>query len=228
MSTPAQEPARILVVEDDPSIQLGLRMALANEGYAVTTADDGAVALERIKETPWDLVILDIMLPRLNGYELLTELKVLGISVPVMVLSARSADWDKVTGLDLGAEDYLSKPFSVPELMARVRAVLRRRRSTPMATFGEIEIDPQRREVRRNGEAIDLTATEFNILWALARVRGEPLSRERIVQAVWGPQHHGTYRTIDNFVAQLRSKLERDPAAPQHLVTVRGIGYRLE
>lgn len=219
---------RILVVEDDPSIQLGLKMALGNEGYEVTLADDGVTGLEQIKSTAWDLVVLDVMLPRLNGYELLRELRALGLDVPVLVLSARSADWDKVTGLDLGAEDYLTKPFSVPELLARVRAVLRRRRVAEVSSFGAIEIDSQRREVRLNGAPVELTATEFSVLWALARARGEPLSRERIFRLVWGPEHHGTHRTIDNFIAQLRAKLEEDPSAPQRLVTVRGVGYRLE
>lgn len=228
MNDEALEAASILVIEDDPSIQLGLRMALENEGYAVTTAEDGVAGLQHIAARGWDLVLLDLMLPKLNGYELLTKLRSLGISVPVLILSARSAEWDKITGLDLGAEDYLTKPFSVPELLARVRAVLRRRRATPTRTFGDIAIDPQRREVRRGGVPIELTVTEFNVLLALSRVPGEALSRERIFQAVWGSDHHGTHRTVDNFVAQLRGKLELDPTAPLHLVTVRGIGYRLE
>jgi len=220
--------ARILVVEDDPSIQLGLKMALGNEGYRVTGAEDGAAALELLESAPWDLVILDVMLPKVNGYEVLRTLRSLDVAVPVLMLSARSAEWDKVTGLDLGAEDYVTKPFSVPELLARVRAALRRHRSNLSLTFRDIVVDPQRREVRRDGQVVELTATEYNVLWALIRARGSALTRAQIFEAVWGVGHHGTHRTIDNFVAQLRGKLEVDPAAPAHLVTVRGVGYRLE
>jgi two-component system, OmpR family, alkaline phosphatase synthesis response regulator PhoP len=221
------ERARILVVEDDESIQLGLRMNLENEGHEVAVAEDGESGLERIKDELWDLVILDIMLPRLNGYELLGALRRLDIEVPILVLSARSADWDKVMGLDLGAEDYVTKPFSVPELLARVRALLRRNRTAGAVTFGDVLIDPTLREVRRAGAKVELTATEYNVLWALVRAKGRPLSRAQIFNAVWGPEHHGTHRTIDNFLAQLRTKLEHDPAEPRHLVTVRGVGYRL-
>ncbi len=219
--------ARILVVEDDASIQLGLRMNLENQGYEVVVAEDGEAGLALIRGERWDLVILDIMLPKLNGYELLTELRRLDIDVQVLVLSARTADWDKVMGLDLGAEDYVTKPFSVPELMARVRATLRRNRVPALVSFGDVTVDPNLREVSRAGEKIDLTATEYNVLWALVRARGAPLSRAQIFDAVWGPEHHGTHRTIDNFMAQLRSKLEADPTEPRHLVTVRGVGYRL-
>lgn len=226
--TEGRESARILVVEDDASIQLGLRMALGKEGYDVTTAEDGVSALELLASAGFDLVLLDVMLPRLNGYEVLRTLRREGLTVPVVVLSARSAEWDKVTGLDLGAEDYITKPFSVPELLARVRAALRRRMSPLALTYGDVSIDPERREVRREGELVELTATEFNVLWSLVQARGRPLSRAQIFEAVWGPQHHGTQRTIDNFVAQLRSKLEADATAPRHLLTVRGIGYRLE
>lgn len=222
------EVARILVVEDDPSIQLGLRMALGNAGHEVATADDGMTGLERIREGGWDLVLLDIMLPRLNGFELLKALRSEGLEVPILVLSARGGDWDKVTGLDLGAEDFVTKPFSVPELLARVRAALRRRRAPLPLQFGAIAVDPARREVRRDGAQVELTATEFNVLWALVQARGRAVTRAQIFEAVWGPGHHGTQRTIDNFVAQLRSKLEQDPTEPRHLVTVRGIGYRLE
>jgi DNA-binding response OmpR family regulator len=218
---------RILIVEDDESIKLGLRMNLENEGYEVATAEDGESGLCRISDELWDLVILDIMLPKLNGYELLTELRKREIDVPVLVLSARTTDWDKVMGLDMGAEDYVTKPFSVPELMARVRAALRRQLARGSVVFGDVAIDSALREVTRAGEKVDLTATEYNVLWALVRARGRPLSRSQIFNAVWGPSHHGTHRTIDNFVAQLRNKLEVDPAEPRHLVTVRGVGYRL-
>lgn len=218
----------ILVIEDDPSIQLGLKMALGNAGHRVSGAEDGASGLELARSHPWDLVILDVMLPKLNGYEVLKAIRSSGLTVPVLMLSARGGERDKVNGLDLGAEDYITKPFGVPELLARVRALLRRRDSAPRLAFGELIVDPQRREVRRDGTLIELTATEYNVLWALVRANGRPLDRSQIFQAVWGTGHHGTHRTIDNFVAQLRGKLERDPGNPRHLVTVRGVGYRFE
>lgn len=223
-----RDPGKILVIEDDPSILLGLRMALGKEGYEVTSAEDGLAGLELAESGRFDLVLLDVMLPRLNGYEVLRSLRRSGRTIPVVVLSARSGEWDKVTGLDLGAEDYITKPFSVPELLARVRAALRRRRHEALLAYGDWTIDPERREVCREGATVELTATEYNVLWELVRAQGRPLSRAQIFEAVWGPQHHGTHRTIDNFVAQLRNKLERDPAEPRHLVTVRGVGYRLE
>jgi DNA-binding response OmpR family regulator len=220
------EDAQILVVEDDPSILLGLRMNLEREGYGVAQAEDGETGLDMARGGDWDLIILDVMLPKLNGYQVLHQLRSSGIETPVLVLSAKTEEADKVMGLDLGAEDYVTKPFGVPELMARVRAALRRGARTVWG-FGDVVIHPKTREVLRHGEPVDLTATEYDVLGALVRARGRILSRERIFEAVWGPGHHGTHRTIDNFIAQLRSKLEDDPAAPRHLLTVRGVGYRL-
>lgn len=228
--SPTEPNARILIVEDDPSIQLGLRMNLEREGHRVELAGDGEAALSQLREGGYDLCILDLMLPRLNGYELLERLRSEGLVVPVLILSARTNDDDKVMGLDLGAEDFVTKPFSVPELLARVRAALRRRPGgvTPSRfRFGEVVVDTATREVTRAGELVELTVTEFNILAALARAEGSTLTRDQIFQVVWGRDHHGTRRTIDNFIAQLRGKLEEDPAAPSHLVTVRGVGYRL-
>ena len=221
--------ARILVVEDDPSILLGVRMNLEREGYEVGTATDGEAGLSRARAGRWDLIVLDVMLPRLNGYELLCTLRAEHDDTPVLMLSARTAEVDKIMGLDLGADDYVTKPFSVGELMARVRVALRR--GEPQAQecwrFGNVEVDPSTREVRQAGAAVELTATEFNVLAALLRARGRVLSREQILEAVWDPAHDATLRTVDNFVAQLRAKLERDPSAPRHLLTVRGAGYRL-
>jgi DNA-binding response OmpR family regulator len=222
--------ASILVVEDDPSIQLGLRMSLQREGYRVEVADDGAAGLERLRQGAFDLLILDVMLPRLNGYEVLRAMAVEAIATPVLVLTARTGDEDKVVGLDLGARDYVTKPFSLPELLARVRAALRGRvvvARDPRWHFGPVAIHPDTREVTRDGAAIDLTMTEFNVLAALARARGGALSRKQIYEAVWGEGHAGTHRTVDNFVAQLRNKLEDNPAQPTLLLTVRGVGYRL-
>jgi DNA-binding response OmpR family regulator len=225
---------RILVVEDDTSIQLGLRMNLQREGYDVGIADDGALALERIRSEAWDLVILDLMLPKLNGYEILGAMAEERIPTPVLVLSARTDEDARVMGLDLGAQDYITKPFSVRELLARVRASMRRGNysrldANPASswTFGEVSVDTRTREVHKDGTLIELTATEFNVLEVLIRADGRSLTRRQIFEAVWGKEHHGTHRTIDNFVAQLRGKLEENATEPAHLLTVRGVGYRL-
>jgi len=221
-------PRQILVIEDDPSIVLGLRMNLMHEGHQVSVAEDGPTGLEAARRG-YDLLILDINLPGLNGFEVLRTLRNEGIDTPVIVLSARSAELDKIVGLDLGADDYVSKPFSLGELMARVRATLRRIAEVPSRVwnFGDIQVIPATREVRRHGETVSITATEFDLLMLLVQASGRVLTRRHIFDTVWGSEHHGTLRTIDNFIAQLRSKLEQDPANPQHLLTVRGVGYRL-
>ncbi|HWA71737.1 MAG TPA: response regulator transcription factor [Polyangiaceae bacterium] len=222
---------RILIVEDDESITLGLEMNLRAEGYEVAVAVDGESGLQRAAEDGFDLVVLDVMLPKMNGFEVLRVLRERNKTVPVVMLSARGAELDKVMGLELGAEDYITKPFGLAELLARVRAVLRRdgmvrRPVSRVVRAGELEINGDLREVRRAGELVNLTATEFDILWCLVEAPNRPLSREEILSLVWGPGHHGTLRTIDNFVLQLRAKLEPDPAEPSHLLTVRGVGYR--
>jgi DNA-binding response OmpR family regulator len=247
---------RILVIEDDPSIVLGLRMNLEAEGYAVDVAEDGEAGLARARLGEADLIILDVMLPRLNGFEVLRQLRAEGASVPTIVLSARDAELDIVMGLEFGAEDYVTKPFGIAELLARIKAVLRRPvlvrekdgerppleapleapvGAAPEAAggvresrVGELDIDPRTRQVMRGSEAVPLTATEFDILWCLVQADGRVLGREEIQTQVWGAGHHGTLRTIDNFMMQLRMKLEQDPSDPQHLLTVRGVGYRLK
>jgi DNA-binding response OmpR family regulator len=229
----ASSEKRILVVEDDESITLGLRMNLEAEGYSVTVAVDGDEALAAVRENPPALVILDVMLPRVNGFEVLRILRREGLTMPVVMLSARGAEMDKVMGLELGAEDYITKPFGLAELLARVKAVLRRDAmvradAKQLLRAGEIEIDTAARRVLRGGQIVSLTATEFDVLMCLVDARGRVLTRDQILARVWGPGHHGTLRTIDNFVLQLRNKLEADPAAPKHLVTVRGVGYRFE
>jgi two-component system, OmpR family, alkaline phosphatase synthesis response regulator PhoP len=234
-----QAKPRILVVEDDESIALGLKMNLEDEGYQVESVADGEMGLDKaLSESP-DLIILDVMLPRQNGFEVVQHLREQGSRIPVIMLSARGAETDKVMGLNLGAEDYITKPFGLAELLARVNAVLRRAElhrvgttaaggegSRGILSFGELNIDPKLREVRRGTELATLTATEFDVLWCLVLAGGEVLSREEIQTRVWGPEHHGTLRTIDNFLLQLRSKLETDPANPRHLLTIRGVGYR--
>lgn len=220
----------VLVVEDDPSITMGLEMNLTAEGYRVLLAHDGESGLAMARRPDVDLVILDVMLPRLNGFEIVRALRAERKTVPILMLSARGAEMDKVMGLELGAEDYVTKPFSLAELLARVRALLRREERTRAAEgivrVGDLVIDPGTREVHRRGEHIELTATEFDVLLCLVEARGRVLSREQIQQKVWGLGHHGTPRTIDNFILQLRNKLEDDPARPKQLVTVRGVGYR--
>lgn len=222
-------PRTVLVVEDDPSIAMGLDINLRAEGYGVRVATDGEEGL-RLARAGVDLVILDVMLPKLNGLEVVKTLRAERNAVPVIMLSARGAEIDKVIGLELGAEDYITKPFGLAELLARVKAVLRRdaiARGEPRpVSAGGLEIDPSTREVRRDGELVELTATEFDVLLCLVQAGGKVLSREQIQSRVWGPGHHGTPRTIDNFILQLRSKLELDSANPRHLVTVRGVGYR--
>jgi len=237
---------RILVIEDDPSIVLGLRMNLEAEGYVVQVAEDGEAGLSHARQGQADLIILDIMLPRLNGFEVLRQLRGAGIHVPTIVLSARDAELDIVMGLEFGAEDYVTKPFGIAELLARIKAVLRRPAVIkeapkdeerplespvapgPQIRVGELEIDARTRQVTRGGESVSLTATEFDILWCLVQAGGRVLARDEIQTHVWGAGHHGTLRTIDNFMMQLRTKLERDPGDPQHLLTVRGVGYRLK
>jgi DNA-binding response OmpR family regulator len=224
---------RVLVVEDDPSIMLGLRINLEAEGYVVAAAEDGERGLALVRSEPPDLVILDVMLPKLNGFQVLQTMRREGFAMPIIVLSARTGEMDKVTGLELGAEDYVAKPFSLAELLARVRAALRRgpRLADPPRTahkFGDVHIDVSARTVTRANEPVELTATEFDMLVCLVEARGVALSREAIFARVWGPNHHGTPRTIDNFVQQLRAKLEPDPQRPRYVLTVRGVGYRFD
>lgn len=225
---------RVLVVEDDPSIAIGLRINLESEGYVVDVAEDGDRGLELARSMAPDLIVLDIMLPKRNGLELLHDLRAEGRTMPIIILSAKSNEVDKVAGLELGAEDYVAKPFSLAELLARVRGALRRampttpKPSSTRFTFSEVEIDVAGRTVRRGGALVDVTATEFDVLMCLVGERGKALSREDIFRRVWGPNHHGTPRTVDNFIQQLRSKLEADAQEPRHIVTVRGVGYRFD
>jgi two-component system alkaline phosphatase synthesis response regulator PhoP len=220
----------VLVVEDDESISMGLEMNLSAEGYRVLVAADGEAGLALARGTDIDLLILDVMLPKLNGFELLRVLRSEHNRVPIVMLSARGAEMDKVMGLELGAEDYITKPFGLAELLARVKAVLRRdaiaRSGGAAIKTGDLEVNAETREVRRRGVLVELTATEFDVLHCLIEAGGRVLSREQIQSQVWGPTHHGTPRTIDNFILQLRSKLEDDSTAPHHIVTVRGVGYR--
>jgi DNA-binding response OmpR family regulator len=222
---------RVLVIEDDPSIAMGLRINLESEGYEVQLAEDGDRGLELARTTDPDLVVLDVMLPKRNGLEVLHDLRAEGRMMPIIILSAKTGEMDKVAGLELGAEDYVAKPFSLAELLARVKAALRRgtpQRSRPFIVFGDVEVDVAARNVRRAGAPVEMTAREFDVLVCLMAEKGHVLSRDDIFRRVWGPNHHGTSRTVDNFIQQLRAKLEVDPQEPVHILTVRGVGYRFD
>ena len=222
---------RILVIEDEPQMLLGLRDNLELEGYEVQTAADGEEGLNKAGSFNPDLVILDIMLPKKNGFDVCRELRMRSSSLPIVMLTARSAETDKVLGLELGADDYVTKPFSITELLARVRAVLRRA-STPKQTpgdevrIGDIEIDFKLHQARRGRARIEFTAREFDLLRYFVLHIGQVVTREQILNEVWGYEEFPTTRTIDNFVAKLRQKIERAPHAPEHILTIHGSGYK--
>lgn len=225
----AREREKILVVEDDASILKGLKMNLELEGYSVIAAEDGEKGLALAWEEHPDLVILDIMLPKMNGYEICKEIRRRKIDVPVLILSAKNTEIDKIMGLDLGADDYIAKPFSLRELIARVNAFLRRRRSSDVpasVTFGEVTVDFQTHQATREGKSVSLTTKELELVRFFAENEGKVLSREAILDGVWGRAYEGTDRTVDNFLNRLREKLEEAPDAPRHFLTVRGAGYR--
>jgi two-component system, OmpR family, alkaline phosphatase synthesis response regulator PhoP len=226
----SQQKPRVLVVEDDLSILTGVSMNLRYEGYEVLQAQDGARGLEMAVTDGPDLIVLDIMMPRLNGYEVLRELRSRGVRTPVLVLSAKGMERDKVLGLDLGADDYVVKPFGVAELMARVKAVLRRRwgNEGQVVRFGEVAVNLDSRSVTRAGAPVDLTAQEFKLLAHLVSNSGRTFSREELLSGAWGIDYEGTPRTVDTFVRQLRQKLEPDPEEPRYILTARGLGYRFE
>ena len=223
---------RILVIEDEPQMLLGLRDNLELEGYEVQTAADGEEGLARAASFAPDLVILDVMLPKKNGFDVLRELRSRSITTPIVMLTARSAETDKVLGLELGADDYVTKPFSITELLARVRAVLRRTGSQKAATsaevvrIGEIEIDFKLHQARKDKARIEFTAREFDLLRYFVQHTGQVVTREQILNEVWGYEEFPTTRTIDNFVAKLRQKIERAPHAPEHILTIHGSGYK--
>lgn len=220
----------VLAIEDDPAILRGLSDNLRFEGYEVVTAADGETGYNLQREHKPDLIVLDLMLPRMSGFEFCRKLRGEGIHTPILMLTARSEELDRVLGLDLGADDYVTKPFSVRELMARVRALLRR--SQPRAdipdelSFGGIAIDFRKYEARRDGSAIEMTRKEFAILRYLASRVGEVVSRDDLLNEVWGYESYPASRTVDNHVAGLRAKLEKNSSEPEHIKTVHGVGYK--
>jgi len=218
---------RILIVEDDPAILYGLKHNLSYEGFEVLTARDGEEGLQLALERAPDVVILDVMLPGRNGFEVLKELRARS-QAGVVMLSAKGAEADKVLGLDLGADDYVAKPFGLPELLARVKAVLRRRRGDDKRAvhFGDVTVHLDAQVVERGGAPVELTPQEYRLLQYFLEREGRTLSRDAILDGAWGHSYAGTTRTVDNFVRNLRVKLEEDPEEPRHFVTVRGFGYR--
>jgi DNA-binding response OmpR family regulator len=226
--------SRILVVEDNPDLAFGLRNNLEIEGYQVAVAEDGPSGLARAREWQPDLVILDLMLPGMDGYRVLRTLRNGGFDRPVLILTARGEEADKVMGFRTGADDYVTKPFGVLELLARVQALLRRTAAAaaqpvlPRERFGDVEVDPAQRAVFRAGEAVSLAPMEFDLLLALLKRRGAVASRHELMREVWGHRAVVISRTVDTHIAELRRKLEDDPAEPRHILTVRKAGYRLQ
>jgi DNA-binding response OmpR family regulator len=218
---------RILVVEDDLSILTGLSMNLRFEGYEVLQAQDGKTGLIRALDDRPDLIILDVMLPEMNGYELLRELREREVQIPVVMLSAKGMEADKITGLDLGADDYVVKPFGIQELISRIKAVLRRQaRGGEVVSFGDTEVDLAAKTVSRAGKPAELTAQEFKLLAYFVTHPGRTFNRDELLSGAWGYGYEGTARTVDNFVSQLRQKFEPNPEQPRYFITVRGLGYR--
>ncbi len=223
---------KILVVEDDPAHLLALEDNLTFAGYEVSTARSGRHALQTLKEEEFDLILLDIMLPYVNGFEVCKRLRESGDETPIIMLTAKIQEEDRVQGLDLGADDYITKPFSVAELLARVRAVLRRftlqSRLLERFSFGNIEIDFKKYEAKKGGVRIDLSSREFQILKILIASEGEVVSRYKLMEEIWGYDDFPTQRAIDTHVARLRQKIEDDPAQPKHILTVYGAGYKFQ
>jgi DNA-binding response OmpR family regulator len=222
---------RILVVEDEPGIALGLEDDLKMEGYDVETVADGIAAARRARETAFDLILLDVMLPGKDGFEVCRELRHAGLRTPILMLTAKTQEAEKVMGLELGADDYVTKPFGTRELRARIKALLRRgngEADLDCCRFGDVEVDFQRGELRRRGQAVDLTPIEFKLLAQFIRSRGRVLSRERLLAGAWGPDTFASERIVDNHIVNLRRKIEEDPANPRYLRNVRGLGYRFD
>jgi DNA-binding response OmpR family regulator len=230
---------KILVVEDDRTLLEGLKYSLAREGYLVSTADDGAQALEVAREERPDLIVLDIMLPKLDGLEVCRILRREGMNIPILMLTAKAEEIDRVVGLEVGADDYITKPFSIRELVARIRASLRRvemfqeeasrlEQVSEKLVFGDLEIDFSRHQVTIGDAIISLSPKEFELLAYLARNRGRAISRDSIMEKIWGYDFEGGTRTVDVHVRWLREKIEPDPEKPRRILTVRGVGYKFE
>jgi len=224
---------KIVVIEDDPSILRGLQLNLGMEGYLVRSATDGETGLRLAKTESPDLVVVDVMLPRLGGLEVVREIRQDDPDMPILILSAKGQEGDKVAGLKFGADDYMVKPFGLKELLARIDALLRRRRARgetgpnrSVRKVGEIELDLDARRAAVGGRALELTSREYDLLAFFVTHPERVYSREQLMEAVWGSRYFGTARTVDNFIARLRAHIGDDAERPRHLETVRGVGYR--
>ncbi|WP_305806719.1 response regulator transcription factor [Stenotrophomonas sp. YIM B06876] len=226
---------RVLIVEDDPHIAELLRMHLRDEGYAVEHAADGHAGLRELERSNWDALVLDLMLPGVDGLEICRRARAMARYTPIIIISARSSEVHRILGLELGADDYLAKPFSVLELVARVKALLRRtdalarnaRMESGSLSLGELDIEPLAREVRVDGKLIELTPREFDLLYFFARSPGKVFSRLDLLNHVWGYHHDGYEHTVNTHINRLRLKIETDPAQPRRILTVWGHGYKL-
>ena len=222
--------SRILIVEDEPSIALALEEDLLHEGYETEVVGDGNAAVERGGAGAFDLILLDVMLPGRDGFEVCRELRRAGVDTPIVLLTARTQEAEKVLGLEAGADDYVTKPYSPRELRARVKAHLRRsaRQTGEVFRFGDAELDFTRCELRRGGKVVELSALEFKLLTAFVKRSGRLLTRTQLLDEVWGRDTHVTDRVVDNQVTNLRKKIEPNPDRPQYLVSLRGMGYRFD
>jgi DNA-binding response OmpR family regulator len=225
--------AKILIVEDEPQMRLGLRDNLEFEGHQVDFAEDGSIGLHKILENNYDLIILDIMLPKMSGFDVCKKAREKNVTTPIIMLTAKGEEIDKVLGLELGADDYLTKPFSLRELLARIKAVLRRteekvaKGSGRRVKIGNLEMDFSTYDAFLDNRPEPMSHKEFEILKYLWQHRGETVSRDQLLNDVWGYEEFPTTRTVDNFILKLRKRIEDDPAYPRHILTVHGIGYKL-
>ncbi len=222
--------ARILLVEDEPDIALGLEEDLTRHGYEVEVVRDGEAAVRRGRDQAWDVILLDVMLPYRDGFEVCRELRRSRVKTPIIMLTAKTQEAEKILGLELGADDYVTKPFSANELRARIKAVRRRfeEDAASVYRFGDCEVDFDRAEIRRAGRPVDATALEFRLLRTLIRCRGRVLTREQLIQQAWEPDTYIGDRAVDTHILHLRKKIEPEPASPRFLLGVRGIGYRFD
>jgi len=225
--------SKILIIEDDPKMQAGLKDNLELEGYDVEIAGDGEEGLRKIRENIYDLAILDVMMPKMSGFDVLRKSRERGIGMPVIMLTAKGEEIDKVLGLELGADDYITKPFGLRELLARVKAVLRRHESAASCqsqskiTVGKLEIDFATYTALRSGKSVDMTPKEFEILKFLWQHQNQTVSRDQLLTNVWGYDESISTRTIDNFILKLRQKIEANPSNPRYIITIHGTGYKL-
>lgn len=222
--------AKVLIIEDEPNMVLGLKDSCEYEGYEVAVARDGKEGVEKATTEKPDIILLDVMLPLMSGLDVCRTLRRRGIETPILMLTARSEETDKVVGLEVGADDYVTKPFSIKELLARIRAHLRRATNQVVEiecfSFGDVELNFKKYAARKGGHALDLSPREFEILRYLIRRQGEIVTRDQMLDEVWGYDNNPVTRTVDNHIARLRQKIERDPSDPQHIVTVHRLGYR--